>query len=395
MHSLDYLFLILKSVTAFGGRSFLTGLGIAIGIAAVVLLTAISGGVERFVLAQFTQFGTHLIAVTPGKSQTFGASAALISTVRPLTVDDARALRRLPYVLGVVPMIMGNVEVKTTERTRRTTLYGIGPELPRVWQMHPAVGRFLPPGDRPLVVLGAKVRQALFGPRSPLGRRLRIAGESYRIIGVMAPKGKMLGFDLDDAVYIPVKRALGIFNRESLMEIDILYRPELKSSRVVEKVRELLLRRHGQEDFTLITQDQMLETLGSILDVLTMAVGTLGGISLVVGGIGILTIQTVAVTQRRGEIGLLRALGARRRQILLLFLGEAMALALLGGSAGLAIGSGGAGLIALLVPEIPARVHWNYALLAEGIAVGVGLISGVFPAWRASRLDPVESLRAE
>ena len=395
MRGIDYFFLIFKSVTAYGSRSFLTGLGIAIGIAAVVLLTAISGGVERFVLAQFTQFGTHLIAVTPGKSQTFGASAALISTVRPLTVNDARALRRLPYALGVVPMVMGNVEVKTGEHTRRTTLYGVGPELPKVWQMRPAVGRFLPPGNRPLVVLGTKVRHALFGTRSPLGRRLRIAGESYRIVGVTAPKGKMLGFDLDDAVYIPVKRALGIFNRESLMEIDILYRPELNSNQVVKRVRELLLRRHGQEDFTLITQDQMLETLGSILDVLTMAVGTLGGISLVVGGIGILTIQTVAVTERRGEIGLLRALGARRRQILLLFLGEAMLLALLGGSAGLAIGSGGAGLIALFVPEIPARVHWDYALLAEAIAISVGLISGVMPAWRASRLDPVVSLRAE
>lgn len=391
----DYLHHVSASLRAYGGRSFLTGLGIAIGIATVVLLTAIGGGVQRFVLNQFTQFGSHLIAVTPGRTQTFGVSGGLIGTVRPLTVADAAAIRRLPQVLGVVPMVMGNVEVKGAGRSRRTTLFGVGPDLPRVWRLPPTAGRFLPPGNRPFTTLGATVRHELFDSGSVLGRRLTIAGERYRIIGMMTPKGRMLGFDLDDAVYVPVERALGLFNREGVMEIDILYAPDADSDKLAEKIRALLQRRHGREDFTLITQDQMLETLGSVLEVLTLAVGALGSISLIVGGIGILTIQTVAVSERRGEIGLLRALGARRRQVISLFLGEALLLALLGGIAGLVLGGGCAWLIAFLIPELPARMQWDYALLAEAVAVAVGLAGGAIPAWRAARLDPIVALRAE
>lgn len=395
MRSLDYLSLILGSVRAYGERSFLTGLGVAIGVAAVILLTALGEGVQRFVLNQFTQFGTHLIAVTPGRSQTFGISGALIGTVRPLTVADAEALRRLPQVVGVVPMVMGNVEVKGAGLSRRTTLFGVGPDLPEVWRLPPALGRFLPPGNHPLAALGATVRRELFATQPVLGQRLRIAGEGYRIVGVMTPKGRMLGFDLDDAVYVPVERALGLFHRDGVMEIDLLYRADAETSIVAEKVRALLQHRHGREDFTLTTQDQMLQTLSSILDVLTLAVGALGAISLAVGGIGILTIQTVAVNERQAEIGLLRALGAHRRQVLVLFLGEAALLALIGGLGGLIIGSSGTWLTAALVPELPARMHWGYTLLAEGIAVGIGLGAGAFPAWRAASLDPVASLRAE
>ena len=164
---------------------------------------------------------------------------------------------------------------------------------------------------------------------------------------------------------------------------------------IAERIRQTLSRRHGNEDFTIITQDQMLDTLGSILDILTLAVAALGGISLLVGGVGILTIMTIAVTERTGEVGLLRAIGARRRQILLLFLGEAVALSGLGGLAGLLLGAGGAWLLGTLVPALPTHTPWSFVLLAEATAIAIGLLSGVTPALRAARLDPVAALREE
>jgi len=395
----DYARYTLAAVRAHRARSLLTVTGIAIGIAAVVLLTAIGEGIHRFVLAEFTQFGTNLIAITPGKTSTLGMSGAVISNVRPLSLDDARALRRVNQIQAVVPMVQGNAPVEGNSRSRRTMVLGVGADVPQVWQMRPAIGRFLPAdataGARAFAVLGSKLKSELFANASPLGARVRIGGEPYRVIGVMESKGQMLGFDLDDSVFIPVDRALAMFNRDSLMEIDLLYAAEADSEALAERVRALLERRHGGVDFTITTQDQMLEVAGSVLDVLTLAVAALGGISLAVGGIGILTIMTIAVRERRGEIGLLRALGAAKRQILVLFLGEAVALALLGGLAGLAVGAGGAWLIGVLVPALPTHTAWDFALAAEVSAALIGLAAGVLPAMQAAGLDPISALRDE
>jgi putative ABC transport system permease protein len=394
----DFAAFTLGAIGAHRVRSLLTVTGIAIGVAAVVLLTAIGEGVHRFVLAEFSQFGTNLIAVYPGKTSTLGLSGALISTVRPLSMRDAGALKRLPDVEAVVPMVQGNAAVEAGARSRRTTIFGVGAAVPEVWRMRPAIGRFLPEDEgqaRAYAVLGTKVQRELFGDVPSLGARVRIGGEPYRVLGVMEPKGQMLGFDLDDSVFIPVSRALALFNREGLMELDLLYFAGASSASVASQVRELLKRRHGAEDFTIITQDQMLNVLGSVMDVLTATVGSLGGISLAVGGIGILTIMTIAVRERRREIGLLRALGAARRQILLLFLSEAVALAVLGGIAGFAVGAGGAWLIGRAVPALPTHTAWDFVLVAEVVAALIGLAAGVLPALHAARLDPVAALRDE
>ncbi len=395
----DFIRLTSGAVIAHRLRSILTALGIAVGIAAVVLLTSLGEGVHRFVLSEFTQFGTNLIGITPGKTTTVGVSGALVSNVRPMTLDDAEAMRRIRHITAVTAVVQGNAVVEYGKRTRRTTIIGTGSDAAEVWQFYPAVGRFLPPDDpraaRPFVVLGAKMKRELFGTANPLGERLRIGGESYRVIGVMAEKGQMLGFDLDDTVFIPVSRALAMFDRESVMEIDVLYDESTSAQAVAERIRALLTARHGTEDFTITTQQEMLETLGSVLDILTLAVGALGGISLLVGGVGILTIMTIAVRERTGEIGLLRALGARRRQILGRFVGEAVVLACIGGLAGLVLGVGGAWLIGLAVPALPTHTPWGYVLLAELLAAGLGLAGGVLPARRAARLDPVEALRTE
>jgi putative ABC transport system permease protein len=398
MGTADFARYVLGSVRAQRGRSLLTVTGIAIGIATVVLLTAIGEGIHRFVLAEFSQFGTNLIAVTPGKTSTLGLSGAMISTVRPLSLADADALKRVPEVAAVVSVVQGNAAVEAHGSSRRTLVFGAGPRVPEIWAMRPAIGRFLPEASgagRPFAVLGATLSEELFGQRSPLGARIRIGGEPFRVIGVMERKGQMLGFDLDDTVFIPVQRALAMFNREGLMEIDLLYDRAADSSAVAERVRQLLVRRHKGEDFTVTTQDQMLEVLGSVLDVLTWVVASLGAISLAVGGVGILTIMTIAVRERRAEIGLLRALGASRDQIMGLFLLEALLLALLGGLAGLIVGAGGAWLIGALLPALPTHTAWEFVLIAELGAAAIGLVAGVLPALHAAALDPVTALHDE
>lgn len=395
----DGFALALGAVRAQRLRSVLTAVGIAVGIAAVVLLTALGTGLQRYVLSEFTQFGTNLLQVTPGRSSTFGVSGALINTVRPLTLADALALQRLPQVLAALPMVMGNAAAEGADRSRRTAVYGVGPRMPEVWRFAVAAGTFLPEDDptaaRRMAVLGSRLQRELFPARSALGELVRIGGHRYRVVGVMAPKGQFLGIDLDDAVYIPAARGLELFDREGLMEIDVLFAPSADPARVQAAVERLLMARHGRLDFTVTTQQQMLDVLGSVLSVLTLGVAGLGSISLLVGGMGILTIMTIALRERTAEIGLLRALGATRRQVVLLFLGEAAALSTLGGLLGLCAGWGVAHLLAWLVPALQAATTAFHALLALGVAVAVGLIAGVLPAARAARLDPIESLRAE
>jgi putative ABC transport system permease protein len=380
-------------------RSFLTALGIAVGIAAVVLLTSIGEGVHQFVLAEFTQFGTTLVGINPGKATTAGASMGAFGTERPLTIEDAGALGQLSYIRAVVPFVQGNAEVEAGNRRRRTTIYGAGPQMPEAFSMKVKTGRFLPEDDptapRAFAVLGSKLRQELFADRSPLGQRITIGGNRYRVIGVMESKGTVLGFDLDDTVYIPAARALALFNNESLFEIDVMYDADTPVEKVVEGIREVLATRHGRDDVTITTQQQMLDVLGSVLNVLTFSVAAIGGISLLVGAIGIITIMTIAINERTNEIGLLRALGARQPQILSLFLGEAVVLAAIGGLSGLALGTGIAGLLHAVLPALPVHIPLGYVLLAEVVAISIGLVAGVVPAYRAANMDPVEALRAE
>lgn len=395
----DFLTLSGSAVGANRMRSFLTSLGIAIGIAAVILLTSIGEGVHNFVLAEFTQFGTNIVGITPGKTTTHGGSVGMFGTDRPLTIDDAIAIGDLSLAEGVVPIVRGNAEVEAGRRQRRTSIYGVGGDFTRVFSINVNSGRFLPDDDptapRALVVLGSKVRQELFPDSSPLGRRLRIGGSGYRIIGVMESKGQILGFDLDDTVYLPAERALELFNREGLMEIDVLYSRAGDVDRLVGAVKRLLIARHGKEDFTITTQEQMLDVLGSVLDMLTIAVGAIGSISLLVGGIGIVAIMTISVTERTSEIGLLRAIGGRKRQIMALFLGEATVLSAAGGVAGLTLGYGLARVLSILVPALPVHTPVSYVLLAEILAIGIGLVAGLVPAYRAANLDPVEALHTE
>ncbi len=399
MNTIDTLHFALRSLTAHRLRTVLSASGIAIGIAAVILLTSIGEGIQRFVLSEFTQFGTNILSINPGKTSTHGASVGAISSARPLTIEDAVALKHSRYAEYTNAGVMGNAEIRTASLSRRVSVLGEGPDFARAFNMKVAIGQFLPADDprnpRAYAVLGSKARSELFGNTNPLGASVQVGTSRFRVIGVMESKGQVLGFDLDDTIYIPTARALEIFNRVGVMEIQIAYLPGAPLQAVIDDAHRILVARHGREDFTLRPQQQMLDTLTTVLDVLTFAVAALGGISLLVGAVGMVTLMHIAVAERVAEIGLLTALGATRARIRILFLMESTVLSTLGGLVGLAVGTGLAWLLKTLVSGLPVSTPWNYVLGALGLSVLIGLAAGVVPAMRAARLDPVEALRNE
>jgi putative ABC transport system permease protein len=381
-------------------RSILTMLGILIGIASVILLTSIGEGARVYILTQFTQFGTTLVGISPGRIETTGLPGALGTTIHPLTLADAAALERIRGVDRVLPSVVGTAPVEQAGKTRNTFIYGVTAAAPDVLRMRVRGGRFLPASDpdqtAPVAVLGPKLKRELFGDENCLGRHVRISGERFMVIGLMEPKGQFLGFDIDDSVYIPVASARQLFNREALHEIDVLIANASMIDPVVKRIKEVLIERHGhEEDFTVTTQTGMLETLDRIIRIVSMAVGGIGAISLLVGSIGILTIMWISVNERTSEIGLARALGATSGQILTLFLCEAALLSTFGGILGVVTGLGIAHALHLYVPALPVQTPVEYVFLSLVVSLLVGLASGLLPARKASVLDPVVALAAE
>jgi len=398
MRYADLLSLSYRTVISHKLRSSLTALGLIIGIAAVVILTSIGRGIHTFVLAEFTQFGTNLISVHPGKTTTFGVSGASISTVRPLVIADVVSLSKVENIIAASPMVQGNARIEAGEKQRRTNVLGVGAAVPEIWKIKVVNGRFLPKEEsnpRAFAVLGNKLAAELFGTASPLGQRIRIGSDRFRVVGVMEKKGQMIGFDMDDTIYIPAAKALELFDRESLMEIHLLYKSNTAVERVEKAIKRNLIARHGREDFTIVTQNQMLKSMDSILNILTLAVAALGSISLLVGSVGILTIMTIAVSERISEIGLLRAVGAERRTIFQLFLCEALALSAAGGLCGVLLGIAIVQILDAALPALPVELAWTYIVAAFMVSLLIGIAAGVAPAMKAARLEPLEALRAE
>jgi putative ABC transport system permease protein len=398
MRYVDLISLSYRTVLSHKLRSSLTALGIIIGIAAVVVLTSIGRGIHSFVLSEFTQFGTNLIGVHPGKTTTFGVSGATISTVRPLVMADAVSLSKVENIIAASPLVQGNVRIEARDKQRRTNVLGVGSAVPEIWKINVVSGRFLPSEEsnpRAFAVLGNKLSTELFGTANPLGQRIRIGSDRFRVIGVMEKKGQMIGYDMDDTIYIPAAKALELFDRESLMEIHLLYKSNARVVEVERAIKRNLIARHGSEDFTLVTQNQMLKSMDSILNILTMAVAALGSISLLVGSVGILTIMTIAVSERISEIGLLRAVGAERRTIFLMFLCEALALSAAGGLCGVLLGITIVQTLNAVLPALPVELAWAYIVAAFMVSLLIGIAAGVAPAMKAARLEPLEALRAE
>ena len=395
----DVLGLSLEALNAHRLRYRLSSLAVGVGIAAVVLMSSIGEGTRRFVERQISMFGTTLVSVNPGRVQTRGVPSGMGGGTRRLTIEDAMALARLPRVASATAVAHGAARVEWGDRSRSVMIFGVTAEMPRTWQMKVATGDFLPAGPwtrgGPVVVLGPRLARELFANESPLGRVVRVGTARFRVVGVMESKGMYLGFDLDELAYIPVSRALQLFNSPELNEIDLMPAGLADVNGVVAAAGRLMKERHRANDVTIMSQQDAQKVVGNILGVLSAVVTAIAGISLFVGAIGIFTILWIVVNERTAEIGLVKAIGGSPGQILLWYLTESAIVALFGGAIGLAAGAGGAALLGRIVPGLETFVSAGIVLVALLVSVGVGVLAGIAPAIRASRLDPVEALRTE
>ncbi|MGC1455877.1 MAG: ABC transporter permease [Nitrospirota bacterium] len=383
-------------------RSGLTMLGVIIGVMAVILLVSIGEGAQVYITKELTGLGTNLLIITPGKTSTRGGfHPPSAGTVRKLTYDDSLALRRRAWILtDAVPLVFGTGKIKYQNMGRDTMVIGTTPEFQRVRSLFVDTGSYVSQGDvdskAKVIVLGTKVKEELFGADNPLGKVVTLSDARYRVIGVMRKKGTSLGMDIDDIVYVPVTSGQELFDTDSLFEI-IASTPRAEDvDRAIAQIKDILIKRHAhKEDFTIQTQGAMLETMNTILGVLTAVLGGIAGISLVVGGIGIMNIMLVSVRERTREIGIRKALGARNRDIMAQFMIEAITLSGAGGVIGILLGVGLALLIPVFVTVLPTSVSAWSIIMAFTFSAAVGVFFGVYPARRAALQDPIQALRYE
>jgi putative ABC transport system permease protein len=380
-------------------RSAMMLLAMAIGVAAVVVLTSLGEGARRYVTGEFQALGTDLLIVLPGRSETTGVQPGLFSgeTPRSLTLEDARSLMRIAEVERVAPMVVGSVPVSAGELSREVPVIGTTAEYYVMRRLNIAQGSFLPPGeiDRDLAVcvIGRKVRDELFPDRAAVGATVRIGDRRFRVIGVLGDSGRSIGIDMQEIVVIPVASALQLFNSESLFRILVQARDRDDIPQVRDAVRAMLTERHqGEEDVTVVTQDAVLKTFNRIFTALTLTLAGIASVSLGVAGILIMNVMLVAVSQRTAEVGLMKALGARGRQVTALFLAEAVLLSMAGATGGLVLGFAANWVIGRAYPALPLAPPVWAVIMAVVTAVASGVVFGLMPARRAARLDPVVAL---
>jgi putative ABC transport system permease protein len=397
VRALDVLAFATRALRGHRLRTVLSLLGVSIGVAAVVTLTALGEGARRYVLGQFAAVGTNMVVVLPGKTETSGAMPGFGGVPHDLTLEDALAVsRNVREVDRVAPMVVGTETVAFGERRRQVALFGATHEALEVRRLGVAHGRFLPPlkweRGAPVAVLGTRLARELFPARDPVGQVVRVGDWRMRVIGVLEARGQQLGVDMDDVVIVPVATAMKMLNRSGLFRLVLQVRTHADLERAKTAVLRLLTERHGEEDVTVLTQDAVVSAFSAILGALTMALGGIAAISLAVAGVGIMNVMLVSVSERTREVGLLKALGAERRQILAAFLAEAILISSAGGLIGLALGWAAVLLIVAIYPALPAAPPAWAAAAAFSLSVAVGAVFGVLPARRATRLDPVAAL---
>jgi putative ABC transport system permease protein len=402
MNFLETFRVALEAILSNKMRSGLTMLGVIIGVLAVILLVSIGEGARVYITKELTGLGTNLLIITPGKTTTSGGfHPPSAGTVRKLTYDDAQALRRRAWLLtDAVPIVLGTGRIKFRNIGRDTLVIGTTPEFQRVRNLFIGTGSYVSQGDvdskSKVAVLGTKVKEELFGDQNALGQMVTLSEARYRVVGVMQKKGTSLGWDIDDVVFIPVTSGQELFDTDGLFEI-LASTPRAEDvHRAIAQIRDILIRRHAhKEDFTIQTQGAMLSTMDTILGVLTAVLGGIAGISLLVGGIGIMNIMLVSVRERTREIGIRKAIGARNSDIMAQFLIEAITLSGVGGVIGILLGVGIALLIPMFVTVLPTSVSlWSIAM-AFTFSMAVGVFFGVYPARKASLQDPITALRYE
>ena len=398
---LEHMISAVLALSANKLRAALTMLGVVIGVLAVTLLVSVGDGARAYLNNTLSGIGSNLLSVVPGRTETRGFGPPAQGLARPLTMDDAHALARQGTTIrGVSPMVQGGGAVRFRNRQRDTMVLGVGPAFSDLRNMHVDAGEFVREEDvtsrRRVVVLGRRVVRELFGDEGPLGQSIRIAGGRFRVVGVMEPKGRSLGFDLDDLVFIPATAAMDLFGLDHISQLVTAARSKEETAAAIAEIEDVLARRrNGERSFTVQSQEDLLKTFGAITGAMTMVLLAIASISLVVGGIGIMNIMLVSVRERTREIGVRRAVGATQRDILWQFLLESVVISTIGGGVGLGLGAAIIFLVHRYAPDVPVVLSPWIAAVAFGSSFVTGVVSGVVPARRAARLDPVEALRYE
>jgi putative ABC transport system permease protein len=370
-------------------RSSLTMLGVVIGVAAVVVLVALGAGAKHEVEQQVEGLGSNIIIVVPGKFELGSAPTISRLTLLGRVVGDERR---------VAVSVASGENVSVGRRETFVTVNGVNENVPNVFDRPLARGDYITASDvdtrRRVAVLGSTVVRRVFGDVDPLGRQVSIAGVRFRVIGVFAPVGSTFGVDRDTEVHIPVTAAQRLFGVDRIDALAVKAPRADDVEPLQGKLTAALRDKYDGEEFSAVTQTQILGTIGRILGLLTLVLAAIAGISLLVGGVGVSNIMLVSVRERTREIGLRKALGARQRDILLQFLIEAVLLCVVGGLIGIGLGVGSSLLVAAVTP-LPAVIAWWSPALAFTVSAAVGVFFGVAPARRAGRLDPVVALRTE
>ena len=335
-----------ESIVAHKSRALLTMLGLIIGVASIILLVSLGVGARLYILNEFQSLGTNLIIIQPGKSDKKGALGPPIGAAqRKMTIADVQALERLNYNLeSLTGLTYGTTSIRFDETIADVNLFGSGEQFTKVLNLKVATGRFFSEEEdstgRRVVVLGAKVAQDILPDREPVGQRVKIARSEFRVIGVMQAAGSKLGFNIDEFIFIPLRSSFKIFNDDKLFGIRAKARSRAAVDDAVVEIKTILKeRRDGEEDFTVVTQASMMESLETILGMLTYVLAAIGCISVLVAGIGIMNIMLVTVAERTQEIGIRRAVGATKSNIVQQFLVEAVVLSTLGGTLGISVAS--------------------------------------------------------